>query len=348
MAEARPARTLNIRRLVILLLVVTLISLLIAGVISITSIWNTILLRPMLNFLILVSHYLLGSFAIAIIILTIVIRLLLFPLTMRQLKSSKAMQLIQPKLKEMQKKHTKDRARLGQETMRLYREAGIKPVGCASSILSQMPIWIALYQSGVQALAYTPENLFGLAKQLYSPMVLQQALPINHHFLWLDLRQGNLVMALLVAGSVWILGSMAQTPAAAAQQGFMKLVMRWGLPLLFGFFAFTLPSGLSLYWVTSNIIGIILQYRVTGWGILKMPLPSMSFLKRGLPRPVNSPPAKNGGAAGTGKKGGRTVVEQESSTHADCSSHEQGAVAGGVTPQQKKKSPDNCERQHED
>jgi len=346
MAEARSARTLNIRILVILLLVVTLISLLIAGVISITSIWNTILLQPMLNFLVLVSHYLLGSFGIAILVLTVVIRLLMFPLTMRQLRSSKAMQLIQAELKEMQNKYAQDRARLGQETMRLYREAGVKPVGCAFSILSQVPIWIALYQSGVQALAYTPENLFGLAKQLYSPMVLQQAVPINHHFLWLDLTQGNLVMALLVAGSVWILGRMAQTPTAAARQGFMKFVMLWGLPPLFGFFAFTFPSVLSLYWLTSNIISIIIQYRVTGWGILKMP--SMSFLKRGLPRPVNSHPAKTGRAAGTGKKSDRTVVERESSARADGSSHKQSSVSGGVIPQQKMKSPDDCERKHED
>jgi YidC/Oxa1 family membrane protein insertase len=332
--------------LVIFLLVVTLISLLIAHVISITSIWNTILLRPMLNFLVLVSHYLLGSFGIAIIVLTIIIRLLMFPLSMRQLRSSKAMQLIQPELKQLQQRYAEDRAGLGRETMKLYREAGIKPVGCASSILMQMPIWVALYQSGVQALAYTPENLFGLAKQLYSPMVFQQAVPINHHFLWLDLTQGNLVMALLVAGSVWMLGRMAQTPAAAAHKGFMNRVMLWVLPLFFGFFAFTLPSVLSLYWVTSNIIGIILQYSVTGWGSLKMP--SMSFQNRNVSRPVNRPPAKTGGAGGKGKKGGRTVVEQESAAHADRSSHEEGAAAGNMTPQQKKESPENFECENKD
>lgn len=304
MAQVRPPRTLNVRRLVIFLFVVVLISLLIAGVVSITSIWNTILLRPMLNFLVLTSHYLLGSFGIAILVLTIIVRLIMLPLTMRQLRSSKAMQLIQPKVKELQKKYAKDRPKLGQETLKLYKEAGANPTGCVFPILSQFPIWVAVYQSVVQALAYTPENLFGLAKQLYSPAVFQEAVPINHHFLWLDLTRGDIVMVFLVGGSMWMLQRMAFTPAAAAQQRLMNRVMLWAMPLFFAFLAFTVPSGLSLFWLTSNIIGMILQYRVTGWGTLKMP--STAFLKRGAPQPVDNPMTKTKTAASTGKDAGES------------------------------------------
>lgn len=277
MAQGRPTRTPNVRRLVIFLLVVTLISLLIAGVISVTGVWNTILLRPMLNFLVLVSHYLLGSFGMAIIILTILVRLLMLPFTMRQLQSSKAMQRMQPQLKELRKKYAKDRPKLGVETTKLYKEAGVNPTGCLFPILSQFPIWVALYQSVIQALAYTPENLFGLSKQLYYAMVLQEAVPINHHFLWLDLTKGDIVMVFLVGGSAWVLTKMTYMPTGT-QQPLMNRVMLWAVPLFFAFLAFTLPSGLSLFWVTSNIIGIILQYRVTGWGTLKMP--STAFLKK--------------------------------------------------------------------
>lgn len=298
-AQGRPGRTLNVRRLVIFLLVVALISVLAAGVVSVTNIWNTILLRPMLNFLVLTSFYLLGSFGIAIIILTILIRLLTLPLTMRQLQSSKAMQLIQPKLKELQKKHANDRPKLGQETLKLYRQAGINQTGCVFSILSQLPIWVALYQSVIQALAYTPENLFGLAKQLYSPAIFQEAVPINHHFLWLDLTRGDIVMVFLVGGSAWMLQKMTYIPTGT-QQRLMNRVMLWALPLFFAFLAFTLPSGLSLFWLTSNIIGIILQYRVTGWGTLKMP--SMSFLKRGASQPVDKPLTKTMRAVGGEKR----------------------------------------------
>ena len=310
MAEARAARPLNlrrnVRRLVIFLLVVVIISLLIAGVVSLTGIWNTILLRPMLNFLVLMSTYFLGNFGIAIIILTVLIRLLMLPLTMRQLQSSKGIRAIQPKLKELQKKYDKDRQKLSQETIRLYKEANINPTGCVSSILMQFPIWIALYQSVAQALAASPENLFGLAKQLYPPAVLQEAVPLNHRFLWLDLARGDIVLAFLVAGSLWVLTMMASPPTTDTQQGFVNRVMVWGMPVLFGLFAYILPSGVSLYWVTANIIGIILQYRVTGWGTLKMP--SLSFLGRSTAQPVDNFQAKTGGAASKGKKAGKSEV----------------------------------------
>ncbi|MDG7041485.1 MAG: membrane protein insertase YidC [Nitrososphaerota archaeon] len=311
MVEPKPVRTPKLGRLFIFLLIVLIISLLIAGVISITGIWNTILLRPMLNFLVLTSKYFLGSFGIAIIILTIIIRLITIPYTMRQLRSSKGMREIQPKLKELQKKYDNDRQKLGQETIKLYKEAGINPSGCVFPILAQFPIWVALYQSVAQALAATPEYLFGLGKQLYSPMIFQEAVPLNHYFLWLDLARSSIVMAFLEAGSLWILTKMASLPATGSQQQFMDRVMPWAMPLLFGFLALILPSGLTLYWVTSNIIGIILQYRVTGWGTLKMP--SLSFLNRATPKRAANPSSKPGGVASTVKKVRKGVVQQENS-----------------------------------
>jgi YidC/Oxa1 family membrane protein insertase len=311
MAEARAARPLNARRLVVFLLIVVIVSLLIAGVVSVTGIWNTILLRPMLNFLVLMSRYFLGNFGIAIIILTILIRLLMLPLTMRQLQSSKGIRAIQPKLKELQKKYDKDGKRLAQETMRLYKESGINPVGCVSSALIQFPFWIALYQSVAQALAATPENLFGLSKQLYSPAVL------------------------LVAASTWMLTKMASPPTTDPQQRFVNRVMLWAMPVLFGFFASIIPSGVSLFWVTSNIIGMILQYRVTGWGTLKMP--SLSFLRRGTPKPVDDLQAKTGGVASKGKKAGKSVVQQESGAKAGGAKSEKREVAGGDITSERQK-----------
>jgi YidC/Oxa1 family membrane protein insertase len=325
MAEAKAARPLNVRRLLVFLLIVVIISLLIAGVVSITGIWNTILLRPMLNFLVLMSTYFLRSFGIAIIILTILIRLLMLPLTMRQLQSSKGMRAIQPQLKELRKKYDKDREKLSQETLRLYKEAGINPVGFVFPLLIQFPFWLALYQSVAQALAATPENLFGLSKQLYSPAVLQEAVPLSHHFLWLDLARGDIVMVFLVAGSMWMLTKMASPPTTDFQQQFMNRVMVWGMPVLFGFFALILPSGLSIYWVTSNIIGMILQYRVTRWGSLKMP--SLSFLRRGTPQPVDNPQAKTG----------KSVVQQESAAKAGGAKSEKREAAGGDITSERQK-----------
>jgi len=328
MAEAKTAQPFNVRRMLIFLLIGVVIVLLISGVISITGVWNTILLEPMINFLVLMSKYFLGSFGIAIIVLTIIIRLLMFPLTMKQLQSSKAMQTLQPKMKELQKKYAKDAGKLNQEVMKLYKEEGVSPLGCALPMVVQFPIWIALYQSVIQALAYTPENLLGLSKQLYNSEVIKSALPLNHHFLWLNLTQGDIFIAILTVASMWVLQKMSMQATTDPQQKSMNNIMLWVMPLMFGFFSLTLPSGLSLYWVASNIISIILQYRVTGWGTLTRP--SMpSFLKKGSPQPYANPSAKIEGTAGAGKQAGKGVTAEQSVTKADSASPEKAEGAEG-------------------
>ncbi len=338
MAEAKAAQPFNVRRFLIFLLIGVVIVLLIAGVISITGVWNTILLEPMLNFLVLMSKYFLGSFGIAVIVLTIIIRLLMFPVTMKQLQSSRAMQAIGPKMQELQKKYAKDQQKLSQETMKLYKETGVNPLGCAFPMLVQFPIWLALYQSVIQALAYTPENLLGLSKQLYSSAVIRDALPLNHHFLWLDLTKGDIFMAILTVASMWALQKMSTQPSTDPQQQSMNRIMLWVLPLMFGLFSLSLPSGLSLYWVISNIISMVLQYRVTGWGTLTWPsLPS--FLKRGAPQPANNPAEKTEETASTGKKAGKSVAPELSGANADGASYEKKeAVEGDIISQRKKGS----------
>jgi YidC/Oxa1 family membrane protein insertase len=335
MAEAKTPRLPNLRRFLIFLLIAVLFFLLVTGVISITGVWNTILLNPMLNFLVLMSKYFLGSFGIAVIVLTVIIRLLMFPLTMKQLQSSKAMQSLQPKMKELQKKYAKDQQKLNQEVMKLYKEEGVNPLGCAFPMLIQFPIWIALYQSVIQALAYTPENLLGLSKQLYSSSLIRDALPLNHHFLWLNLINGDIFMAILTVASMWVLQKMSVQPSADQQAQSMNRIMLWVMPLMFGFFSLTLPSGLSLYWVASNIISIVMQYRVTGWGTLQRP--SLAFLRRGTPQPAGNPQAKIEGAASTGKKSGKSDALQPKGAEAGSASSENKEAAGSDIVSQRRK-----------
>ncbi|HUV52579.1 MAG TPA: YidC/Oxa1 family membrane protein insertase, partial [Dehalococcoidia bacterium] len=168
MAETVPVRKFNMRRFLIFVIIAVLLFLFVSGVVSPMGLWDNILLEPILNFLILLSKGLLGNFGIAIIVLTIIIRIISYPLMVRQLKSSRAMQAIQPKMKELQKKYAKDKQKLSAETMKLYKEHGVNPIGCVGPMLIQFPIWIALYQAVIQALAYTPENLLGLSERLYS------------------------------------------------------------------------------------------------------------------------------------------------------------------------------------
>ncbi|MDD5701850.1 MAG: membrane protein insertase YidC, partial [Dehalococcoidales bacterium] len=101
------------------------------------------MLNWMVNVLIALSHFLFNNFGLTIIILTLLIRFILLPLTLKQLRATKAIQSLQPQLMELQKKYGKDRQKMAQEQMRLYKESGVSASGCAIPMLIQFPIWIA-------------------------------------------------------------------------------------------------------------------------------------------------------------------------------------------------------------
>ena len=238
------------------------------------DIWNIAILNPMLNGLIALSEVLFKNFGLAIIVLTLAVRLILTPLTWRQTQSTKAMQLLQPKLQEIQKKYARDQQKMQQEMMRLYKEAGINPLGCMWPLVIQMPIWIALYQSIMQALAATPENLLLLSQHLYSWDMVGNAIPLNEQFLGLRLSQPDptLILAILVGLSMWVQQKMVTPPPTDPQQQQMSSMTTLMMPLMFSFFTLSFPSGLALYWVVSNIVGILIQYFVGGgWGYFTLP-----------------------------------------------------------------------------
>jgi YidC/Oxa1 family membrane protein insertase len=221
-----------------------------------------------MNVLIVMTYYLFNNFGLAIIALTIIVRVITLPLTLKQLRATKAMQALQPKLMELQKKHAKDRQKLAQEQMRLYRESGVSPAGCLLPMLVQLPVWIALFQSIMLSLAVAPESLLNLSRYLYSWPVVYSILPLGKEFLVLDLASPNMVLAILVGGTMWVQQKMVTPTSADPRQQAQGRIMLWMMPLMFGFFCLTFPSGLALYWLMSNIISIVVQYYVTGWGAL--------------------------------------------------------------------------------
>jgi YidC/Oxa1 family membrane protein insertase len=230
--------------------------------------WNLIILQPVINVLIVLSHYLFGSFGLAIIALTIVVNGAMYPLTLKQIRASKAMQELQPKLAELQKKYAKDKEKLAKEQMRMYKESGISPMGCLVPMLLQMPIWIALFQSIIRLLAVTPEDFLGLSQYLYSWPVVYSALPLESSFLWLNLAVPDplLLLPLLVGGTMWVQQKMVTPTTADPKQQTQSRMMLWMMPLMFAFITLQFPSGLALFWVTSSVIRIVIQYFVTGWG----------------------------------------------------------------------------------
>ena len=249
--------------------------------------WNLIIQDPIINGLIAISSILPKEieFGLAIIILTIIVRLILTPVTLRQLKSTKAMQDMQPKIQELQKKYGKNKQKLQQEMMKLYKEAGVNPLGCMWPMLIQFPVWIGLYQSIMKALATTPENLLNLSQHLYSGQIISRALPLNSHFLWLDLSQPDptFILAILVGGSMWVQQKMTTAPPADSAQQSTSTMMQVMMPFMFGMICIMMPSGLPIFWLASTIIGIATQYFVTGgWGYLKkQPSSSTQLESRG-------------------------------------------------------------------
>jgi len=266
----------------------------------------------MLNSLVALYVVFFHNVGISVIIFTALVRLITLPLTLRQLKQTMAMTRLQPKLQELQKKYAKDKQKVAQETMRLYKESGISPLGCLGPMVIQFPIWIGLYQALIQTLPTTPDALVGVAQKLYPFLALgHTAIPIDSGFLWLDLAEPDPtpVLPVLVGVSTWVQQKMTTPPSADPRQASTNNLMLWMMPLMLAFFAFQFPSGLALYWVVSNAIGVGIQYFITGWGPLfaktKAPAPSVD------PEPVRETDdnGKTGAAAAeqgdVGKERGR-------------------------------------------
>ncbi|MBI2873145.1 MAG: membrane protein insertase YidC [Chloroflexi bacterium] len=263
--------------------------------------WNEIIIRPMINSLLLLYVLLFSNFGLAIIAFTLVVRVVTLPLSLRQAHQMKAMSGLQPKLKDIQERYRNDRAKVSQETMRLYRQAGVSPLGCLGPMVIQFPVWIGLFYAIVQTLPTTPENLAGLSQKLYSWLPLVHTLPpVNGRFLWLDLALPDptpLVLPILSGASMWVQQKMSTMPSVDPRQRAQNTMMLWMMPIFFVILSLQFPSGLVLYWVVSNVIGIVIQYFVTGWGSLF-----------GAAAPVTVPatpqPAKETAGDGEQKPGG--------------------------------------------
>ena len=163
-----------------------------------TDIWNEGILRPMINSLVFLYSVLFSNMGLSIIGFTIFIRLITTPLTLRQIRQMRSMTGLQPKLQQLRDKYKGDSKRLSQETMRMYREAGVNPIGCLGPMVIQFPIWIGLFQALVQTLPTNPDRLVNLSDKLYSwvPFV-HEAVPLNSQFLWLNLAEpdpSNVIM----------------------------------------------------------------------------------------------------------------------------------------------------------
>tara|TARA_B100001245_G_scaffold137261_1_gene102020 strand:- start:95 stop:970 length:876 start_codon:yes stop_codon:yes gene_type:complete len=227
----------------------------------------------MINSLLILYSIAISNFGLAIILFTVLIRAVMMPLTVKQSKQMKSMTALQPKIKEIQNKFKNDKQKQSQETMKLYKEQGVNPIGCLGPMFIQFPIWIGLYQAILQTVPNTPESLVNLSGHLYGwlPFV-HDVVPINSQFIWMDLANPDpspVVMPLLVGISMFLMQKMTTMPAMDDRQASTNKMMLWMMPIMFGFFTMQFPSGLALYWVVSNLVGIVIQGFITGWDPIK-------------------------------------------------------------------------------
>jgi YidC/Oxa1 family membrane protein insertase len=240
-----------------------------------TQIWNLLILDPMINLLLWI-YGLIGNFGVAIIIFTIIIKLVTYPLTAKQLKSSQAMADLQKssEWQDIQKMYKDKKEKLAQEQMRIYQEKGISPFGSCLPLLIQFPVIIGLYQAVIRALSVTPVQMLDLSKHVYPVIDIANLVPINNDFLWMDLSQPERlvlfglpipILTILVVVTTYLQQKLMAMPTSGSgdQSAQMTKMMNLYMPFLMGWIAYTLNAGLALYFVVTNVVGII-QYGAMG------------------------------------------------------------------------------------
>lgn len=274
--------------------------------------WDAIIISPFINVILFIYNLVGQNFGIAIILFTALIRLITHPLMVQQIKGSQGMQDLQksPKYLELQakmkdEKYKDNKDQLAQEQMALYKELGINPFSSCLPMLIQFPIIIGLYQAIIQAMANTPLDLLRLARHIY-PGFLNAAelVPVNNQFLWMNLGQpervyilgvGIPMLAILVVITTYMQSKLATPPTppdSKDQSAQMASMMNLYMPIFMGWLAWTLASGLSLYFVVSNVIGI-LQYALLGKANWKSLLPGNKTPAPDVPQQGKSKRGKN-------------------------------------------------------
>src|SRR3989344_212001 len=216
--------------------------------------YNEILYKPLFNILMFFYNVIPGhDLGIAIIVLTVVIRLIFTPLSLKAQRSQKAMNALGPKIKEIKEKFKKDQVAQGSAIMQLYKENGVSPVAGCVPILIQLPILIALYQVFIAGLK--PESLSMLYPFIQTPET------INSSFLGLfNITTSNKFLALIAGGLQYLQSKqsaqMMSAGSAAPEMAALNKQMTYFFPILIVAIGWNLSAGLILYWVATTAYSI--------------------------------------------------------------------------------------------
>ena len=238
------------------------------------ALYNTLLFEPLFNALLFI-YSIIPSLGVAIILLTIIIKLILYLPSRSSLKSQKVLQQMQPKLKVIQEKYKNNKEELGRQIMKFYKDHKVSPFSSCRPLLIQLPILIALYRVFFAVAETDPETHILLAEKfehIYGP--LQETftgLAINPMFLGMDLSQtGNWLLAILAgAAQFWssrMLMAKRQPKVPGAKDERMTAginkQMLYFMPLITVFFGIQFPAGLTLYWLASTLFQVGQQFYI--------------------------------------------------------------------------------------
>ena len=236
------------------------------------NLFQAVFTQPIFNVLMLLDH-LFGDLGLSIIVLTVIIRLLLFPLYRRQLRSSKAMQAIQPLIADVRKKY-KDQREQYQAMQAIYKEYGVSPAAGCLPLVIQLPILYGLFFALNTVLHATKVGAINLLIYPFLPNF--SALPsVYLGWFGLHLNLGapdpSHILPILAALATFVQLRMSQPRTVAGAKDTMSQqmkIMQYIMPFITLIFALGFAAGLALYWTTSTLFTIVQQYFVTGWGSL--------------------------------------------------------------------------------
>ncbi|MEK7644560.1 MAG: YidC/Oxa1 family membrane protein insertase [Patescibacteria group bacterium] len=233
------------------------------------ALFQTVVYQPIFNSFVLLYNFI-PDVGVVILVITVVIKLLLYPLTASSIKAQKSLSEMQPRLDELKAKFKDDKQLLAQETMKMYKEHKVNPLGSCLPILVQLPIFIALYMVLQAGLA---SNNFD---KLY-PFVTNPGQLNTVTFGLFDLKNNSIVLALLAGAAQYFQSKMfirKKAPKVAGEgakdenmTAMMNKQMLYFLPLMTAFIGMKMPAGLTLYWFLSTLLTVAQQmilFRKTG------------------------------------------------------------------------------------
>jgi YidC/Oxa1 family membrane protein insertase len=213
--------------------------------------WVEIIAKPCLYFMNFIHRYI-PNYGIAIIILTIISRLVFWPLANKSYKSMNDMRKLQPLMLEIREKYKDDKARINQETMALYRTYKVNPMGGCLPMLIQMPVFFALYRMLYQAIELRHAPFFGWINDLSAP---DRLFNFGFKIPFMSEPYGIPVLTIIMGATMLLQQKLSPQPGDPMQAKMMML-----MPIVFTFIFINFPSGLVLYWLFSNLVSIGQQY----------------------------------------------------------------------------------------